>query len=180
MMRSSTSELTILLKAAPMITPTARSTTFPRIAKSRNSRSIFASISASSHQRHARHSIPPVKVERAGVAPAIPRNSPLGLVNEMMAQAVAKLLILLFPGLPGLAHDPWLARHRCNPRLSRRAFCRGAIWRRVRPPRQRADAQRRLCAEPRRLLHLLDLLRIGRHRLLAWHRIPGDLYRPDH
>jgi hypothetical protein len=31
------SEVTILPKAAPMITPTARSTTFPRIAKALNS-----------------------------------------------------------------------------------------------------------------------------------------------
>lgn len=39
MMMSSTSEVTILPNAAPMITPTARSTTFHFIAKSRNSRS---------------------------------------------------------------------------------------------------------------------------------------------
>src|SRR5438270_10163693 len=37
MMRSLTSESTILPKAAPMITPTARSTTLPLTANSRNS-----------------------------------------------------------------------------------------------------------------------------------------------
>src|SRR5690349_18655985 len=37
MMISPTSDVTIFPKAAPMTTPTARSTTLPRIAKSRNS-----------------------------------------------------------------------------------------------------------------------------------------------
>src|ERR1700731_2219447 len=40
MMRSPTSELTIAPNAAPMITPTARSTTLPRIANFLNSSSI--------------------------------------------------------------------------------------------------------------------------------------------
>ncbi|MND00311.1 hypothetical protein D3C83_188720 [compost metagenome] len=37
MMMSATSEVTIAPNAAPMMRPTARSTTFPRIANSRNS-----------------------------------------------------------------------------------------------------------------------------------------------
>src|SRR4029077_18981165 len=41
MMMSPTSELTIPPKAAPMITPTAKSTTLPRMANSLNSLSIF-------------------------------------------------------------------------------------------------------------------------------------------
>ena len=47
-----------------------------------------------------------------------------------------------------------------------RGFCR--------PP-----AHARLCAEPRGLLHLLDLLRLGRPRLGARARFPADLYRAD-
>ena len=43
MMRSLTSELTIVVNAAPMMIPTARSMTLPRIAKSRNSRHMLAS-----------------------------------------------------------------------------------------------------------------------------------------
>ena len=35
-----------------------------------------------------------------------------------------------------------------------------------------------LCAQPRHLLHLLDLLRLGRPRLRARPRIPRHLYRP--
>ncbi len=38
MMMSLTKELTIVVKAAPRMIPTARSTTLPRIANSRNSR----------------------------------------------------------------------------------------------------------------------------------------------
>jgi hypothetical protein len=45
MMMSETSESTILPKAAPMITATARSTTLPFIAKSRNSLSMCQSSS---------------------------------------------------------------------------------------------------------------------------------------
>src|SRR5688572_276494 len=41
MMMSATSELTILPKAVPMMTPTARSTTLPLIANSRNSRKML-------------------------------------------------------------------------------------------------------------------------------------------
>jgi len=41
MMISLTSELTILPKAAPMITPMARSSTLPRMANSLNSSNIF-------------------------------------------------------------------------------------------------------------------------------------------
>src|SRR4030095_8150846 len=43
MMMSPTSDVTIAPKAAPMITPTARSTTLPFIANSRNSFSMLAS-----------------------------------------------------------------------------------------------------------------------------------------
>src|SRR5690348_4654098 len=49
MMRSFTSESTILPNAAPMITPTARSTTLPRIANARNS--LMNDISASVRRR---------------------------------------------------------------------------------------------------------------------------------
>ena len=38
-----TKELTIVVKAAPMMIPTARSMTLPRIANSRNSRHMLAS-----------------------------------------------------------------------------------------------------------------------------------------
>src|SRR5437763_16094258 len=44
MMRSLTSELTIVVKAAPRMIPTARSTTLPRIANSRNSRHMLPSL----------------------------------------------------------------------------------------------------------------------------------------
>jgi hypothetical protein len=44
MMMSLTSELTIVVKAAPMMIPIARSMTLPRIAKSRNSRHILTTL----------------------------------------------------------------------------------------------------------------------------------------
>src|ERR1700733_12082596 len=47
MMMSPTSELTIAPKAAPMITPTARSTTLPRIANFLNSSSMESPIAPS-------------------------------------------------------------------------------------------------------------------------------------
>ncbi len=40
------------------------------------------------------------------------------------------------------------------------------------------DAGARLRAKPRRLLHVVDLLRLGRPRLLARPRLPADLHRP--
>ena len=43
---------------------------------------------------------------------------------------------------------------------------------------RRPPAHPRLCAEPRRLLHVLDLLRLGRDRLRARPRFPADLHRP--
>ena len=45
--------------------------------------------------------------------------------------------------------------------------------------RRRQAARARLCAEPRRLLHLLDLLRLGRARFGARARFPADLHRAD-
>src|ERR1700712_1464966 len=48
MMTSPTSEVTIAPKAAPMMTPTARSTTLPFIANSRNSFSICSPFSSAS------------------------------------------------------------------------------------------------------------------------------------
>src|ERR1700761_1911879 len=46
MMTSATSDETMAPKAAPMMTPTARSTTLPFMAKSRNSWSIFLPLSS--------------------------------------------------------------------------------------------------------------------------------------
>src|SRR5439155_14581008 len=58
MMMSATTELTIAPKAAPMMTPIARSTTLPRMANFLNSVSIASSSAdpePDQHQRHRNH-----------------------------------------------------------------------------------------------------------------------------
>src|SRR5579871_5915909 len=70
MMMSLTSELTMAPKAAPMITATARSTTLPFIAKSRNSFSIgkspFRSSSESIDQSRMHHRAADGRARRLG------------------------------------------------------------------------------------------------------------------
>src|SRR5260221_711621 len=80
---SLTSEVTILPNAAPMMSPTARSTTLPRIAKSRNSFSMSPPWTAFIEPVPARHRASLAEqlqelVERRDLGPAIGRRSRLG------------------------------------------------------------------------------------------------------
>ena len=75
-----------------------------------------------------------------------------------------------------------LARLRHRPDRDRLCFPALCDRQRRRPQggeeRRRQAAALYLCAEPRHLLHLVDLLRLGRARLRARAGIPGYLYRP--
>src|SRR5262249_2856171 len=66
MMTSATSELTMAPNAAPMMTPTARSTTLPFIANSRNSFSMLDALLRSSGEESGRR-FGPVLVDQAGM-----------------------------------------------------------------------------------------------------------------
>src|ERR1700754_3783029 len=67
MMMSPTSEVTMPPKAAPMITPTARSTTLPFMANSRNSFSIRNPFSSTSHAGPALAKTANRSVDQAGM-----------------------------------------------------------------------------------------------------------------
>src|SRR5437879_6370953 len=64
MMTSPTSEVTIAPKAAPMMTPTARSTTFPFIANSRNS---FSTLEAFPRSQGEECAGPANSIDQAGM-----------------------------------------------------------------------------------------------------------------
>src|SRR3954454_15263136 len=67
MMISPTSELTMPPKAAPMMTPTARSTTFPFIANSRNSLSMRSPFSSDSRTGRLTSAASKISVDQAGM-----------------------------------------------------------------------------------------------------------------
>ena len=77
-------------------------------------------------------------------------------------------------------NDPRLVRGPRGAGLSVRAVCDRTCRRHIGPPpRQRPGARDDLCAGARRLLHLLDLLWLGRLRRSRGARFPRHLCRAD-
>src|SRR5262249_14413748 len=154
------SESMILPNAAPMITPTARSTTLPLRANFLNSSSMASSVKG-------------LTAPRAAVQLRL-----IYIIAPPVAAALRRAAARAQNRQAFDAATPVRRRHRA--RLHRAVVRRGELRRppaRARP--RRLDAHADLSALARHLLHLVDVFRVGRVRLAHRLRLPHHLHRPD-